>query len=207
MGYNSSRMHRIQAVCAVFFLLLATVCQGQVETKIEQILKLQVYIAELEKGYSIVQKGLKVIGDIKAAHLSLDQDFFAALETVNPALKGFKKVADILVMRDEMMAECQQAVKIAGTSGDFTASELLYVRKVTTSLQDGCTDRVGQLNKILTFGTMKMSDDERLRNIDVCYEAMKERYEFIFSFVAELRFQSLLRKREKQGLGTLELLR
>jgi len=197
----------MRAVSAVFLLLLAAVCQGQVETKIEQILKLQVYIAELEKGYAIAQKGLKVIGDIKAAHLSLDQDFFARLEAVNPAIKGFTKVSDILVMRDEIVAECQDAVKIAATSGDYTANEQLYIRKVTTSLQDGCTDLVGQLNKVLSSGTLKMSDDERLRDIDVCYEAMKERYEFVFAFAKELRFQSLLRKREKQGLGTLELLR
>src|SRR5260221_4860823 len=63
---------------------------------LQQIAALQVYIDYAKKGYDIASKGLNTIRDIKNGDFNLHRDFFGSLKQVNPKIKKYAKVADII---------------------------------------------------------------------------------------------------------------
>jgi len=187
-------------------VLFGVAGNAQVQEKIEQILKLQVYIRQLEQGYAIVQKGLKVIGDIKSGHLSLDNDFFASLEMINPAIEGYGKVADIATMKQAVMEGDAAAAKKIKESGLFSLAELAYFKAVYSKLEGGCADISIEIDRVLMPSLLKMADDARIRQIDRLYELMREHYEFARSFSNDLHIQMLQRSRRRQEAATLRIL-
>ena len=72
---------------------------GQIKNLIKQIALLEVYIGYLEKGYDIAKKGLTTISDIKNGDLHLHLDNFNSLKTVNPRVKKYVKVVDIVTLQ------------------------------------------------------------------------------------------------------------
>src|SRR5438093_6658250 len=66
---------------------------------IEQIAALQTYLGYVQKGYSIAQKGLTTISNIKNGEFNLHTDYFNSLRSVNPNIKSCAKVADIIAMQ------------------------------------------------------------------------------------------------------------
>src|SRR5258705_8026730 len=70
---------------------------------IQQIAMLQVYIGYLQKGHNIAKNGLITIGNIKNGHFTLDKDFFASLRNVNPKVKQYVKVADIITLNEKIV--------------------------------------------------------------------------------------------------------
>src|SRR5436190_21373731 len=96
--------------CLLSILLVATtiICHAQGLSEwfnqnatqkkylLQQIAALQVYTQYLQKGYSIAKTGLTTIGNFKNGHFSLDKDFFASLENINPKIKKYSRVSDII---------------------------------------------------------------------------------------------------------------
>src|SRR5258706_14560273 len=68
----------------------------QIKYLLQQIAANKVYIDYLEKGYSIARNGLQTIQNIKKGDFNLHFNFFDSLKKVNPKIKGWAKVADII---------------------------------------------------------------------------------------------------------------
>ena len=70
------------------------------------------YISSIiEKGYKIAQEGLTAIGDIKHGEFNLHLDFFNSLESINPAIKKYTKVADIITRELQITSLCKATLK------------------------------------------------------------------------------------------------
>ena len=68
--------------------------QSDIQAMLKQIAKLEIYIIDLEKGYKIAQEGLTTIGEIKKGEFNLHSFFFSSLESVNPSVAKYSKIAD-----------------------------------------------------------------------------------------------------------------
>src|SRR5690242_14173593 len=68
----------------------------QIKYLLQQIAANKVYIEYLEKGYNIARKGLQAINDIKRGDFDLSFDFFESQKNVNPEIKTWTKVADVI---------------------------------------------------------------------------------------------------------------
>lgn len=167
--------------------------QTQTEYLIQQIAALQVYIGYLQKGYKIVQGGLNMIGDIKKGHFNLDKAFFDGLTSVNPKVKSYARVADIIRLNIQVVQRSGKALEEARSSYRFSGKELDYVSKVFAGVTDGCEELIEELTQLLTPGELQLSDDERIRRIDGVYGEMKDRYGFINSFCNDLSRMSIQR--------------
>lgn len=66
---------------------------------IEQIVALQLYISYVKKGYSIAKEGLNTISAFKRGEFNLHTNYFNSLKSVNPKIKQYAKVADIMPCR------------------------------------------------------------------------------------------------------------
>ena len=173
---------------------------------IQQIAALQVYIGYLQKGYSIARKGLNTIGNIKTKHFSLDKDFFASLHSINPKVRQYTKVADIISLNIRIVRQYKQAIKDSRQSKWFNSNELDYMNVVFEKLIEGCTALTDELFVVLAPDKLQMSDDERISRIDRIYRDMQERFVFACSFNKDARILSLQRSNEQKELNIVRRL-
>lgn len=201
-------------VVAVMLALPAVRAQGikewfsqkktQTEYLVKQIAALQVYIGYLEKGYQIVEGGLHTIGDIKTGHFNLDKNFFDGLKAINPQVRNYARVTDIISLNIQIVQLFGRALKDARSSDRFNSGELDYAGKVFTNVTDDCGELIDELTQLLTPGDLQLSDDERIKRIDGVYAEMKDRYGFMNSFCGDLTRLRLQRSQELQDARTLQ---
>ncbi len=175
----------------------------QIKVYLEQIAANKVYIEYLQKGYKIAKEGLTFIGNVKNAHFSLDKDFFAALESINPKIRNYAKVAGIITCNTKIVQEFKSAMQLIKGTGLFSANELLYLETIFANTTNDCADVVDALTALITASKLKMSDDERIKRIDALYDEMQDRYVFSNSFCAGLKVQVIQRSKEMNDAQTL----
>src|SRR5688500_14766126 len=83
----------------------------QIKCLLQQIAANKVYIEYLQKGYSIANKGLTTIRNIKDGDFNLHRDFFGSLKTVNSKIKNAGKVAAIIAFQIRITKESKQSLE------------------------------------------------------------------------------------------------
>lgn len=190
-------------------LLFSQYSQGQNKTirlYIQQIAANQVYLEYLQKGYRIARNGLTTISNIKNGHWSLDKDFFAGLRGINPRIRNYAKVADIIALHIAIARKSKAAMKQARSANLFNSGETRYFDKVFTALSDACTVMTDELTVILTPNSLTMSDDERIKRIDRLYVDMQDAYAFTESFSNDINVMALQRSKELHEAATARTL-
>jgi hypothetical protein len=154
----------------------------QIEYLVNQIAALQVYIGYLQKGYTIVKDGTRLIGDIKQGDFNLHNGYFTSLRSVSPAIASYSKVADILSDQATILQQFKELLKFSAESGQFSATERQYISSVYANVKSASLQNLDDLIRVLTSGEMEMKDDERLDFIDRIYSDTKEQLSFTSSF-------------------------
>jgi len=192
----------------ILSLFISIVCHAQNQRKVmlEQIAKLQVYLGYLKKGYNIVQRGLTLIGDIKDGDFNLHRLFYDRLKQVNPKIKQYGKVADIISMQVKLLATFKRHFKEIRQSGMFSQTEIDYLHRVFTSLIDNVDADIQLLTTVLTDGLFEMQDNERIELIDGLHISISEKYNSFFSFRNKISLMAGQRKHELKDLQTLKQL-
>lgn len=167
---------------------------------VDQIAAFQVYIGYAEKGYSIVNKGLSTIKDIKHGDFNLHNDFFNSLSSVNPAIKKYSKVAEIIAMQISIGKQITSTIKSCTKSNMLTSSELNYLNVVFNNLLDECGKNLDELITLITDSNAKMKDDERVKRIDLLYEDMKDKQTFAISFSHSAKGLTVQRKNDENDI-------
>lgn len=189
-------------------ILVIIACQAQNQRKVmlEQIAKLQVYLGYLKKGYNIVQGGLTLVGDIKKGDFNLHQFFFDRLKQVNPKIKRYGKIADIISMQVKLLSAYKSHLKQIRESGLFNQAEIDYLHTAFTTLMDNVATDIQQLTAVLSDGQYEMQDNERIELIDNLHYSVSKKYNSFFSFVDKTLLLAGQRKHEVKDLQTLKQL-
>ena len=169
---------------------------------IQQIAALQVYIGYAQKGYSIAQEGLNIIGDFKRGELNLHTGYFNSRKSVNPKIKQYAKVADIIAMQLAIIQGYTRTRRQIQKSGAFNSKELDYIIRVMDRLLDDCENTLDELITVTTDGNLEMKDDERLKRIDILYQDMTDKYTFSQSFSNETILLAASRIKENNDVQT-----
>lgn len=193
----------------VVFLLFAGFLNGnmyaqsqQRKVLLQQIAALQIYIGYAKKGYSIAKKGLNIIGDLKQGELNLHRDYFTSLKLVNPKIKNYAKVAEIIALQAEILARYNGALAQIQQDDLFHGDEIAYIKRVFDRLIENCDDNLDELITIVTDGQLEMKDDERMKRIDQLYQNMLENHTFCESFSNQTRLMSLSRVKDTKDVKT-----
>lgn len=173
---------------------------------LQQIAGLQVYLGYLQKGYSIAKNGLTAIGDFKNDEFNLHFDYFNSLKNVNPRIKNYARVADIISYQVKIVQTYHQVYSQAKKSNAFTTDEINYLYRVFGRLLDDCTATIDELITLTTSGKLEMKDDERLRRIDALYNDMQDKYTFAKSFSNETMELAAARVKEDNDVQTSRLI-
>jgi len=162
----------------------------------QQIAALQIYIGYAKTGYKIVNKGLTTVQNIKKGDFNLHRDFISSFSKVNPKIKGYAKVADIIAYQVRIIAATKEMLRGAREAGQFTTNEMDYCSMVIDNLLNSSLDNIEDLLTIITSGELSMKDDERIKRIDALYADMQDKYSFVSSFSEEMGLLTVQRMRE-----------
>lgn len=173
---------------------------------LQQVAGLQVYIGYLQKGYSIAKKELTAISDFKNGEFNLHSDYFSSLKNVNPKIKNYTRVADIISIHNNIVQTYHQATLKAKKNSAFNTDEINYLYRVFGRLLDDCNAKIDELIILTTSGKLEMKDDERLERIDGLYSDMLEKYTFAKSFSNEAMELAAARIKAKNEVQTSRLI-
>lgn len=167
---------------------------------LQQIAALQVYLGYLSKGYSIAKDGLNTIKSIKKGDLLRHTNYFTSLVTVNPQVKRYRKVADIIAMQINIAKQFVRAIKTFRSNGYFTSTEINYLQGVCNTLLSACAKNLDELLNLITNGSLQMEDDERIKAIDKIYFDMQDKQRFVRVFSNNAVGLSIQRSNEENDM-------
>lgn len=194
-------------LCTSFTLCGSIRAQEDIQAMLKQIAKLEIYIVDLEKGYSIAKEGLTTIAEIKNGEFSLHSLFFSSLQKVNPVVARYSKIAEIIADQVSIVSQFKNLLRKISSEGGINDRELKYINTVYSNLSDECSKSLNALIAVTTDGTLEMTDDERIRRIDRIYDDMKDKYAFTRDFANKsglLIDERTNEKQESELLKTLE---
>jgi hypothetical protein len=150
-----------------------------------------------EKGYSVVKNGLHFIGDLKKGELNLHNDYFNSLEKINPKIRNYSKVAQIVLLQLKIIRISNKTIKQLQSDDLFHGNELEYIERCFERLFENCDRTLDELLLVTTDATVGMKDDQRLERIDLLHKTMMEDYTFCKSFSEQAILLSLSKAKEK----------
>jgi len=173
---------------------------------LQQIAALQIYLNYAKKGYDIASKGIITVRNIKNGDFNLHRDFFGSLSQVNPKIRKYAKVVDIISFQIRIIKSTKQTLQSIRETKQFTAEELDYCKKVFDNLLDEGAKTIDELFMVITSGELNMKDDERLKRIDGLYIDMQNKYSFSWSFREEMGLLSFQRMGEQIEINRSKLI-
>lgn len=193
-------MKKIIALIAVISLFHSGM-QAQAKQRKEMLLQiaaLQVYIDYAKKGYSMVSKGLNFIGDAKRGEVNLHGDYFTSLLKINPKIKNYYKVAEIISIQFKIMKVSKKTFSELKTNDLFHGNELDFIERSFDRLLENCTDTLDLLLVITTDSKIELKDDQRIKLIDELHQIMLDDYDFCLSLRNDAKLLSLSKTAEKR---------
>ncbi len=177
-------------IIMVFFLCLVTtkVATEQVQEMqqlildIEKLTQLKGILSDMKTGYQIYQQGYGSISQLSKGNFDLHSVYFKGLLSINPTVRNYGRVVEIVVQQASLISEYKIAYKQFQQSGSFSAGELNYMSNVYTQLVNQSLQNLDDLTNVLTAGKLRMSDDERMRAIDRIYASSSDKLQFLRHF-------------------------
>lgn len=165
----------------------------QIKYLLQQIAASKVYLEFAQKGYTIANKGLNTIRHIKDGDLNLHRDFFGFLQTVNPQIRNYRKLADIIVLQLRIMKLAKNSLHRIREMNQSTPEDINYCEMVFNNLLEDCFKNIDELFLVTTNGNLTMKDDERMKRINKLYADMLNKVSFCASFSNEMDILSVQR--------------
>jgi hypothetical protein len=167
---------------------------------LQQIAGLKIYLDCAEKGYNIANKGLQTIHSIKKGDFNLHNDFFNSLKQVNPAIKNWSRIADIIAIQIKILKQTMDALSAIKEQKQFASEEVNYCAAVFERLLEDCLQDIDDLIFVTTSGELEMKDDERIKRIENIFLDMKDKYAFSSSFCDDMKTLSIQRLSEEKKI-------
>jgi hypothetical protein len=164
-----------------------------------QIAALQVYIDYAKKGYNVVKKGLNFIGELKKGEVHLHNDYFISLLKVNPKIKKYTRVGEIVLLQLKIIRISNNTFKELRHDDIFKGDEIDYIERAFDRLFENCNKTLDELLLVTKDGIIEMTDAQRVKRIDALYLTMSSDYEFCVSFSNEAKMLYLSRDSEKKN--------
>jgi hypothetical protein len=178
----------------------------QLALDIEKLVEMKSILKEMYTGYKILTDGYNTVKSIAEGNFNLHNAYLNGLLQVTPGIKNYVRVADIISAQAELVTEYKAAMSTFSKSGSFSATELNYITGVYSNLFSKSLDDLDALVMVLTSGTLRASDAERLAAIDGIYNKMQDKLSFLRMFNGKAGILATQRQTELQQTQTLQSL-
>ena len=207
-----NNLKRIAVGFSIFFAVMSSSLQtkaqvdelAQLALNIEKLAQFKQILSDLKKGYEILDGGYNTIRNISKGNFELHKVFLDGLLEVNPIIKNYKRVGDIVSYQLQIVKEYKAAFKRVKEGGWFNPGEIDYIGKVYGNLFDLSLKNLDDLFTVITSSKLRMSDDERLAAIDKIYLDMQDKLFFLRAFNNNNSILSFERSREANEVKGLK---
>lgn len=172
---------------------------------LQQVAAFQMYVADLKKGYRAVKDGLATINNIKHSDFDLHHDYFSSLSAVSANVKGTSKVQAITDLQAQTL-NTSKAIRTLCSSSFLFPSEQAYITATINNLVQKCSEDMDKLSVLTTSGEMKMTDDQRLNEIDALYQSTQDKLSFAVHLKQTTQGLIKSRMKDKTNLSTIQSL-
>ena len=169
----------------------------QLILNVQKLAQFKKILKNMYDGYKILYKGYTAVKDISEGNFNIHKTFLDGLLQVSPAIKKYKKIADIINYQLRIAKEYKSALIQFKQDKQFTIEEIDYISKVYKNLFEQSLKNIDELAMVITAGKLRMSDDERLLAIDRIYLSIEDQYSFLRDFNDNTAMLSLQRKSEQ----------
>lgn len=210
VSLNEKAMKKLFAI--LLLTLTAAISNGQSQEvqqllhNVEKLSQLKNILTDMKQGYQIVNNGYNAVKSISQGNYSLHEVFLDGLLIVNPEIKKYRRVADIISYQKDILSEYKNAFNRFKASGSFNPQEINYLATVYTQLFNQSLNNLDELAAVITSSTLRMSDDERLKAIDRIFEDTQDKLSFLRHFNQQASILNIQRNREKASISTLQRL-
>lgn len=168
----------------------------QLLLNVEKLDQLKKILDNMYKGYEVVSKGYDAIKDISAGNFNLHQAFLDGLTQVSPAVRKYKRIADIISYQTMLVKEYKTAFIRFKATNLFNTNEIKYMGGVYNNLFKKSLQNLDELVTVITSGQLRMSDDERITTIDRIFKEIEDKVVFLRVFNKENNVLAIQRGRE-----------
>lgn len=188
----------VMVMCSLAFQLKAQSDEvQQLLLNVEKLAQFKKILQNMYDGYKLLHKGYTAVKNISEGNFNLHKTFLDGLMEVSPAVRKYKRIADIINYQLRIAKEYKIAFNKFKDEKQFTDDEIDYLDKVYKNLFDQSLKSLEELSMVITSGRLRMSDDERLQAIDRIYASAEEQHSFLKDFTNNTTLLSLQRKSEK----------
>lgn len=192
------------SIIAGLWMLLSSYASNAQSAEIQQLIldwqklaQLRKILSNMYKGYEIVSKGYSAVKNISEGNFSLHETFLDKLLQVSPVVKEYTRVADIISCQQKILSGYTSAFSNFKKDGNFTIEEITYLENVYSNLFDKSLDNLNELLMIITAGSLRMTDDERIAAIDRIYLDINDKLSFLNVFNNNTGLLAIQRQKAK----------
>lgn len=171
----------------------------------EKLAQLKGILSSMKEGYEILAKGYGSVKDIAQGNFSLHKGFLDSLLVGSPAVKNYRKVADIISYQRSVVSEYKAALAAFGSADVFNAAELEYLGKVYEGLFKASLQNLEDLAMVVTSSKLRMNDEERFKAIDRIFLDTEDKLVFLRSFNQRAVLLFHQKKKEKREIESLRV--
>ncbi len=176
----------------------------QLVLDLEKLTQFKAILSDMQTGYTILTQGYGEVKDISEGNFNLHSAFLNSLMAISPEVRKYGRIADIIANQASIASEYKEAWQQANASGHFNAQELVYMNSVFSGLLTQSINNLTNLANVITAGTLRMSDAERLQAIDHIYSDTQNKLVFLRHFDSEVAILSLQRQKAQNDIQTLK---
>jgi hypothetical protein len=194
-------------ILLISFTLCTTRSQAQSQEaqqlllNVEKLTQFKQILADMKTGYQLVSTGYNSIKDLSEGNFSLHKTFLDGLMQVSPAVRKYKRIAEIITIQLSLIREYKAALKRFRPQQVFTEQELSYTAGVYDRLVSASLENLDDLAAVITAGKLRMNDTERISEIDRIYLDMQDKISFLRHFNSQTAVLALERKKEQADIA------
>jgi hypothetical protein len=133
---------------------------------VEKLSQLKQILTEMYQEYTMLYNGYEKIKGLSEGTFSLHKVYLDGLLLVSPSVSNYWKVADIVLKEANLVRDYQAASAYFRGSGLFSSQELDGIAVFYSTVVEQAEKDIAELTMVITGGTLRMSDGERLSAID-----------------------------------------
>lgn len=154
----------------------------QLILNLQKLNQLKSILNQLKQGYEILAKGYETVKDLSQGNFNLHKTFLDGLLQVSPTVRKYHKIADIIRLQQQLIADCKKSLRSRSASALFSNDELGYLEKVYADLIDRSKKNLEELLLVITANQLRMNDEQRLAAIDRIYADVDHKTTFLRHF-------------------------
>jgi hypothetical protein len=171
---------------------------------IEKLTQFKAILSDMQTGYTILTQGYGTVKDLSQGNFNLHSTFLNSLMAVNPEIRKYGRIANIIADQASIVSEYKAAWKQANAGGHFNVDELGYINNVFQHLLNQSVDNLANLTNVITAGNLRMSDAERLQAIDHIYSDTQNKLVFLRHFNNQVAILAVQRQKAQNEVQTFK---